>query len=69
MVQAYNYGWGLPSTRLSQSGNYAAWQPQEAYTLSGRGRLPALYPTVYQPTDTTQLGYYYNYVPTWQPRW
>jgi hypothetical protein len=69
MVQTYNYGWGIPSTRLSAAGNYASWQPLEAYTLSGRGRLPARFPTVYQPTDTTQLGYYYNYVPEWQPRW
>ena len=69
MVQPYNYGWGIPSTRLSQAGNYTAWQPTRAYTQSG-GRLPGgRYPTVYQPTDTTQLGYYYNYVPTWQPRW
>lgn len=25
------------------------------------------YPMVYMPTDTTQLGYYYQRVPTWQP--
>lgn len=24
-------------------------------------------PTVYMPTDTTQLGYYYQHVPYWQP--
>ena len=24
-------------------------------------------PMVYQPTDTTQLGYYYQHVPFWQP--
>ncbi len=69
MVQVYNYGWGIPSSRLSQAGNYMAWHPAEAYSLSGRGRLPAVYPVVNRPTDTTQLGYYYNYVPEWQPRW
>jgi hypothetical protein len=69
MVQTYNYGWGVPATRLSTAGNYASWQPLEAYSLSGRGRLPAVYPVVNRPTDTTQLGYYYNYVPQWQPRW
>jgi hypothetical protein len=69
MVQVYNYGWGIPSSRLSQAGNYMSWQPTEAYSLSGRGRLPAVYPVVNRPTDTTQLGYYYNYVPEWQPRW
>lgn len=25
-------------------------------------------PQVYQPTDTTQLGYYYQHVPFWQPQ-
>jgi hypothetical protein len=69
MVQTYNYGWGIPSSRLSAAGNYMSWQPMEAYSLSGRGRLPATYPVVNRPTDTTQLGYYYNYVPEWQPRW
>ncbi|SFI16862.1 hypothetical protein [Planctomicrobium piriforme] len=29
---------------------------------------PQRYPTVYMPTDTTQLGYYYQHVPYWQPR-
>ncbi len=28
----------------------------------------ANYPQVYMPTDTTQLGYYYQRIPTWQPR-
>jgi len=68
MVQTYNYGWGIPSSRISQAGGYTSWQPDRAFTQSG-GRLPTNYPTVYHPTDTTQLGYYYNYVPTWQPRW
>lgn len=26
-----------------------------------------LFPMVYQPTDTTQLGFYYQHVPYWQP--
>lgn len=69
MVQSYNYGWGIPSSRLSHVGGYASWNPDRPFTQSG-GRLPGgTYPTVYQPTDTTQLGYYYNYVPTWQRRW
>jgi hypothetical protein len=67
-VRAFNYGWGLPSTRLSQAGSYAAWYPDQPFSQSG-GRLPGgMYPTVYHPTDTTQTGYFYNYVPTWQPR-
>ena len=68
MVRTYNYGWGIPSARLSPIGGYTAWYPDAPYTQNG-GRLPGgLFPTVYQPTDTTQAGYYYNYVPTWQPR-
>ena len=67
-VRAFNYGWGVPSTRLSAVGGYAAWHPDRTYSQTG-GSLPGgIYPTVHQPTDTTQLGYYYNYVPTWQPR-
>ncbi len=67
-VRTFNYGWGIPSSRLSQAGTYAAWHPDQPYSQSG-GKLPGgIYPTVYHPTDTTQMGYYYNYVPTWQPR-
>jgi hypothetical protein len=68
VCRQYNYGWGIPSSRLSQAGSYAAWHPDQPYSQSG-GRLPGgVYPTVYHATDTTQLGYYHNYVPTWQPR-
>jgi hypothetical protein len=68
VVRTYNYGWGIPSARLSPIGGYMAWYPETPYTQYG-GRLPGgLFPTAYQPTDTTQAGYYYSYVPTWQPR-
>ena len=68
IVRTYNYGWGIPSARLSPIGGYAAWHPDSPFTQNG-GRLPGgIYPTAYQPTDTTQTGYYYNYVPTWQRR-
>ena len=46
---------------------YGTYLPQHAYGTPGGGFI-ANYPTVYQPTDTTQLGYYYNKVPTWQSR-
>ncbi len=46
---------------------YGSYVPQHAYGTP-RGGFVASYPTVYQPTDTTQLGYYYNKVPTWQTR-
>jgi hypothetical protein len=68
ICRTFNYGWGIPSSRLTQVGDYAAWWPERPFSQSG-GRLPGgLYPMIYHPTDTTQLGYFYNYVPTWQPR-
>lgn len=63
---SYNYGWGMPSTRLSQIGPYAAWNPDRPFSQAG-GTLPGgVYPMVYHPTDTTQFGVYYNEVPTWR---
>ncbi|MCA9057187.1 MAG: hypothetical protein KDA85_01755, partial [Planctomycetaceae bacterium] len=46
---------------------YQSWNPTAAYGNPGGGFI-ANYPQVYQPTDTTQLGYYYHKVPTWQTR-
>jgi len=65
--RTFNDGWGIPSSRLTAAGSYASWYPDQPYSQSG-GKLPVRYPTIYHPTDTTQLGYYYNYVPSWQPR-
>jgi hypothetical protein len=67
ITRTYNYGWGIPSARLSPVGGYSRWNPDVPFTQNG-GRLPVLYPVIYQPTDTTQTGVYYSYVPTWQPR-
>src|SRR5262245_24568608 len=53
--RAFNYGWGIPSTRLSQVGSYGAWYPDQPYSQSG-GKLPGIYPVIYHPTDTTQTG-------------
>lgn len=44
---------------------YGNYLPQAAYGNPGGGFV-ANYPQVYQPTDTTQLGYSYAKVPTWQ---
>ena len=46
---------------------YGSYYPQAFYGSPGGGFV-ASYPQVYQPTDTTQLGYYYANVPTWQSR-
>lgn len=46
---------------------YATWHPQTPYGAPGGGFV-AQYPQVYQPTDTTQLGFTYQNVPTWQSR-
>jgi len=47
---------------------YTSYYPQ---TWGGGGvagaAVPA-YPMVYMPTDTTQLGFYYQHVPFWQPQ-
>lgn len=70
----YNYGWGVPSSRLTpvaatyqryNPGSYGAqtagvaWGPQQAVAANP--------PMIYMPTDTTQLGFYYAHVPSWQP--
>ncbi len=62
-------GW-TPPARLPVNYDgawYGAYVPQHAYGTPGGGFV-ANYPTVYQPTDTTQMGYYYHKVPTWQTR-
>ena len=46
---------------------YANYHPQAFYGNAGGGFI-ANYPQVYQPNDTTQLGYSYQIVPTWQSR-
>ncbi len=40
----------------------AAWTGEQTGARAG-----FRYPMVYMPTDTTQLGYYYQQVPTWSP--
>lgn len=62
-------GWNAPAhLPVNYDGVwYGTYLPQHAYGTPGGGFI-ANYPTVYQPTDTTQLGYYYHKVPTWQSR-
>lgn len=49
---------------------YARYWPTPYYTgaYDPSAQYAQPLPMVYQPTDTTQLGFYYQRVPQWQPR-
>lgn len=49
---------------------YTQYFPTTWYGTPGVGGAPAaaMYPMVYTPTDTTQLGFYGQHVPFWQPQ-
>lgn len=61
------YGWAPPARhpiyRLPV--HYQKFWPNFWYGQPGI--YAPLFPMVYQPTDTTQLGFYYQRVPYWQP--
>ncbi len=63
------HGWCPPSAQRIQR---TPVQYQRYYSSQYMGQAgpagPANYPQVYMPTDTTQLGFYYQAVPSWQPR-
>ena len=63
-----DYGYSPPAKYpLHRRGvQYNAYFPNQWYGLPGGG-LAGGYPMVYQPTDTTQLGFTYQHVPSWQP--
>lgn len=42
--------------------------PQAYYSVYNGAPYAVAAPQVYQPTDTTQLGYYYQHAPFWQPQ-
>ena len=63
-----DYGYAPPTKYpLHRRGvEYTNYFPQKWYGAGADySQSPA--PMVYQPTDTTQLGYYYQHVPFWQP--
>ncbi len=64
-----DYGYSPPAKYpLHRRGvQYNTYFPNQWYGLPGGGLAPNAYPMVYQPTDTTQLGFYYQHVPFWQP--
>ena len=63
-----DYGYSPPAKYpLHRRGvEYKSYYPQQWYGQPGGG-LAGGYPMVYQPTDTTQLGFTYQHVPYWQP--
>jgi hypothetical protein len=66
-----DHGYSIPgkwpiNRRGVQYNSYypAQWLGVNGVTLGGN----VVYPMVYQPTDTTQLGFYYQHVPFWMPQ-
>jgi hypothetical protein len=66
-----DHGYSIPGKwpihrRGMQYNSYypAQWLGVNGVTLGG----DVVYPMVYQPTDTTQLGFYYQHVPFWTPQ-
>ena len=66
-----DHGWNKVSKHpINRAGIvYQNYRPARWYGQAHSG--PAVpvrhYPTIATPTDTTQLGYYYQHVPQWQP--
>lgn len=66
-----DFGWSppseLPVTRVPVG--YQRYWPSRwtGEEVAEKGSAPPQFPVVYMPTDTTQLGYYYSIVPSWQP--
>ncbi|MDA1015354.1 MAG: hypothetical protein O3A00_13000 [Planctomycetota bacterium] len=61
-------GWNAPQRTPVQRVpvTYRNYWPQNWYGQPSN-HTPPSHPTIYTPTDTTQLGYYYTRVPSWQP--
>ncbi len=58
-------GWAPPAhVPVTRTGGYYS----RNWSNSAAGGYGAAAPMVYQPTDTTQLGYSYSNVPTWRPK-
>ncbi|MBA3313542.1 MAG: hypothetical protein H0T47_09695 [Planctomycetaceae bacterium] len=66
-VGAYGYGATPPRNTVDRIPvQYLRYYPGVWYGLPG-STLPVVAPQVHMPTDTTQLGFYYQRVPTWVP--
>ena len=69
---APDYGWSPPAKVpvRRQNVTYQNYGPN-AWTgngTNGQTQTAQRRPIIATPTDTTQLGYYYQHVPTWQPK-
>ena len=64
-----DYGYSPPSQYplLRRGAEYTNYYPAAWYG-AGADYSHSQAPMVYQPTDTTQLGFYYQHVPYWQPQ-
>ncbi|MAT16852.1 MAG: hypothetical protein CMJ46_16455 [Planctomyces sp.] len=62
-------GWGRPIRNYIEHVpvSYLKRWPDRVHGIHHPGPMK-MYPIVYQPTDTTQLGFTYQRVPTWQPK-
>ncbi len=65
-----DHGWAPPGHFPQQrvAATYRNWFPNSWTGQPSNADPNFRYPMVYQATDTTQLGYYYQRVPQWLPR-
>lgn len=65
-----DYGWSRPVKRPVLNRDPVQYHRMDPDYWYGDPRAfvgAQVFPQVYMPTDTTQLGFYYQRVPTWQP--
>jgi hypothetical protein len=65
-----DHGWSPPAKQAiwRRGVPYTKFFP-DGWTGNAAGAPTMRVGHVYMPTDTTQLGYYYQHVPYWQPNW
>ena len=65
-----DYGFSIPGKWpvLRRGVQYNQYFPTSWYGANGTLAADVSYPMVYQPTDTAQLGFYYQHVPFWMPQ-
>lgn len=66
-----DYGWSAPAKHAipRQNVTYQKYYPTTWYGQTTNQKFTAKrYPIIATPTDTAQMGYNYQHVPTWQPK-